>query len=93
LRTPVVYLDSYPEHPDPNERLISILQHFGATHYFSGPAAQCYIIPQLFEDAHIDLKYVNYDQLIKGVITGIEPVKTTSILQLLLESNHEFRGH
>lgn len=93
LRTPVVYLDSYPEQSDPNERLISILQHFGATHYLSGPAAQNYIIPQLFEAARIDLEYVNYDQLIKGVVTGNGPVKTTSILQLLLESRHEVRGH
>ncbi len=93
LRTPVVYLDSFPDHSDPNERLISILRHFGATHYLSGPAAQNYIKPQLFDDAHIVLQYVNYDQLIKEVLTGFEPVKSTSILQLILESQHEFRSH
>lgn len=93
LRTPVIYLDSFSDYSDPNERLISILRHFGATHYLSGPAAQNYIIPKLFDDAHIDLEYANYDQLIKKVITGTEPVKTTSILQLLLESRHEVRGH
>ena len=93
LRTPLVYLDSYPEYPDPNQRLISILQHFGATHYLSGPAAQNYIKPELFADARIDLSYVDYDQLIKKVLNGPDPVKTTSILQLILESRHEFRSH
>jgi hypothetical protein len=93
LRTPLVYLDSYPEHPDPNQRLISILQYFGATHYLSGPAAQNYIAPELFADAHIDISYVNYDQLIKKILTGPEPVKTTSILQIIIEGRHEFRSH
>ena len=93
LRTPLVYLDSYPDLTDPNERLISIIQHFGATHYLSGPTAQNYIDPKKFESAHIDLKYVNYDDLIKQVLSGPQPVKTTSILQLIIESQHEFRGH
>jgi len=93
LGTPVVYLDSFPDYADPNERLISILRHFGATHYLSGPAAQNYITPQKFDDARIVLEYVNYDQLIKEVLIGPEPVKTTSILQLILESQHEFRSN
>ncbi len=93
LRTPVVYLDSFPDHSDPNERLISILRHFGATHYLSGPAAHNYIAPQLFDDAHIVLEYVNYDQLIREVLTGPEPIKTSSILQLIFEGQHEFRSH
>lgn len=93
LRTSVVFLDSYPNHPDPNQRLISILRYFGATHYLSGPAAQNYITPELFADANIDLSYVNYDQIIKEVLTGPEPVKKTSILQLIIEGRHEFRSH
>jgi hypothetical protein len=93
LSTPLVYLDSYPEYSDPNERLITILQHFGATHYLSGPAAREYIDLKKFEAAQIQLDYVDYEQLIKEALIGSQPVKNTSILQLILEGHHEFRSH
>jgi hypothetical protein len=89
----LVYLDSYPEYSDPNERLITILQHFGATHYLSGPAAREYIDLKKFEAAQIQLDYVDYEQLIKEALIGSQPVKNTSILQLILEGHHEFRSH
>ena len=91
LRTPLVYLDSYPPGDDPNMRLISILQHFGATHYLSGPSAKSYIERQRFQEARIELCYVNYDELIREVLIGPLATKSTSILQLIFEGQHEFR--
>ncbi len=91
IRTRVVYLDSYPPFEDPNERLISILQHFGATHYLSGPTAKSYIRTSLFDEARIDLSYVNYDDLIRQVLAAPQPFPAASILQLIVEGNHEFR--
>jgi hypothetical protein len=93
LHTPVVYLDSYQKFDDPNERLISILKYFGATHYLSGPAAKSYIDTSQFETAQIDLTYIDYEQVFKDVLIGPQPVKKTSIMQLILENNHEFRHH
>ncbi len=43
------------------DRLISLLQKVGATHYISGPSAQDYIEPEKFEQAGIQLEYMQYD--------------------------------
>lgn len=43
------------------ERLIGILQQAKATTYLSGPAAQAYLIPQLFERVGIQLEYKQYN--------------------------------
>lgn len=43
------------------ERLIGILQQAKATAYLSGPAAQVYLVPELFEQAGIQLEYKQYD--------------------------------
>jgi hypothetical protein len=48
-------------HGAKTERLIGILQQVKATTYLSGPAAQAYLIPQMFEQAGIRLEYKQYD--------------------------------
>ena len=43
------------------ERLIGILAQLNATTYLSGPAAQAYLIPEMFERAGIQLEYKQYN--------------------------------
>lgn len=43
------------------DRLVSILQKVGATHYISGPSAQDYIEPEKFAAAGITLEYMQYN--------------------------------
>lgn len=43
------------------QRLIALCQAAQATCYVSGPSAKNYIEPVLFEKAHIELRYFNYD--------------------------------
>ncbi|HEX7555198.1 MAG TPA: WbqC family protein, partial [Leptolinea sp.] len=43
------------------DRLISILEKVGATHYFSGPSARDYIENEKFAEAGIKLDYMGYD--------------------------------
>ncbi len=43
------------------DRLISVLQKVGATHYISGPSAKDYIEPEKFQQAKITLEYMEYD--------------------------------
>ncbi len=93
LSTQLVFLDSHPEFSDPTERLVSILKKFGATHYLSGPVARNYIDQKQFDAAQILLDYVDYDILINEMLISSQPVKTTSILQLILEGHHEFKNH
>jgi len=42
------------------DRLIQILQHVGASHYFSGPSARDYIEQEKFDTAGIGLSYIEY---------------------------------
>lgn len=42
------------------ERLVSLCQQAGATHYISGPSARDYIDPTLFNMAGIELEYIDY---------------------------------
>lgn len=42
------------------KQLVDICVQAGATEYLSGPAARCYIEENLFEDAGIQLSYMNY---------------------------------
>jgi len=93
LSTQLVFLDSYPEFDNSTERLVSILKKYGATHYLSGPLARNYIDQNQFDAEKIALIYVDYDLLIKEMVIGSRPVKTSSILQLILEGHHEFKNH
>jgi hypothetical protein len=42
------------------ERLVDLVQQAGGTTYLSGPAAKDYIVPELFEQANIELTWMNY---------------------------------
>lgn len=42
------------------ERLVDLVQQAGGTTYLSGPAAKDYIIPELFEQAGIELTWMSY---------------------------------
>jgi hypothetical protein len=46
---------------DRMDRLMSVLDRVGATHYISGPSAQAYMEPERFRDAGITLEYMSYD--------------------------------
>jgi hypothetical protein len=43
-----------------NEKIISLVQQLGGTHYLTGPAAKNYIIPELFDFNGITLEYMDY---------------------------------
>jgi hypothetical protein len=46
--------------PGKTERLVGLCRSVGADHYLSGPAARDYIDPKLFEQAGIQLEYMDY---------------------------------
>jgi len=61
IDTPIKMSHEYHPQGTKTERLIGILQQVGATTYLSGPAAQAYLVPQLFEQAGIRLEYKQYN--------------------------------
>jgi hypothetical protein len=75
----VVFYDSkyYPSDKKKTDRLLQLLELFGADVYVSGPAAQDYIEPEKFRNAGIELRYKDYSgypeypQLYGGFVHGV----------------------
>lgn len=61
IHTPIKLSREYHPQGVKTERLIGILQQVNATTYLSGPAAQVYLAPELFEQAGIRLEFKQYD--------------------------------
>jgi hypothetical protein len=61
IKTPITFSREYHPQGAKTERLIGILKQVEATTYLSGPAAQAYLIPEMFEQAGIRLEYKVYD--------------------------------
>jgi hypothetical protein len=61
IETPLAFSRQYHPQGTKTERLIGILKQVGATCYLSGPAAQAYLQPELFEQVGIQLEYKVYD--------------------------------
>ena len=61
IDTPIKLSHEYHPQGAKTERLIGILQQTKATTYLSGPAAQAYLIPGLFEQAGIQLEFKQYN--------------------------------
>jgi len=61
IKTPLQFSKDYYPHGTKTERVIDILRKVGATVYLSGPAGRNYILPELFEQAGIQLEYKQYN--------------------------------
>lgn len=61
ISTPIRMSGEYHPQGTKTERLIGILSRAKATTYLSGPAAQAYLIPAMFEQAGIQLEYKQYN--------------------------------
>jgi hypothetical protein len=71
-----------------SERLLRICQHFGATHYLSGNAAQSYLDSAIFEKAAIEIVWQNYRHPVYPQLHG-EFVSHLSVLDLLMNCGEE----
>ncbi len=60
INTPIKFSNAYKPMGTKTERLIGILKQVKATVYLSGPAAQSYLVPELFARAGIKLEYKKY---------------------------------
>jgi hypothetical protein len=61
IDTPIKFSREFYPQGAKTERLIGILKQVNATTYLSGPAAQTYLIPEMFENAGIQLEYKKYN--------------------------------
>lgn len=60
IHTPIRLSSEYSSSGAKSDRLISLCQAAGATHYLSGPSARAYIEPEKFAAAGIALEYMDY---------------------------------
>jgi hypothetical protein len=60
IRTRISWSMDYRLEEGKTERLVALCRQAGATAYISGPAAQRYIAPELFEQAGIELRWMDY---------------------------------
>jgi hypothetical protein len=60
IDTPLRWSTEYPATGNRTERLVSLCRLAGATEYLSGPAARAYMEENLFEEAGIALRYMDY---------------------------------
>ncbi len=75
------------------ERLIALCQQAKATHYISGPSAKDYIQTNLFENAGIDLSYIEYSDYPSYTQLFGEFVHGVTILDLIFNmgpSAHQY---
>lgn len=63
IQTPLAFSQDYRPSGTKTERVISILRQVGAGTYLSGPSGRNYIVPDLFEQAGIQLEYKDYNYL------------------------------
>ncbi|GAC1401731.1 MAG: hypothetical protein NVSMB64_00410 [Candidatus Velthaea sp.] len=61
IDTPMVRSSSLAVPGDRNDRLLRLCEHFGATRYLSGKAAEVYLDVPRFERAGIEVAFQNYE--------------------------------
>jgi hypothetical protein len=61
INTPIKSSGEFNPQGTKTERLIGMLTKANATTYLSGPAAQAYLIPEMFESAGVQLEYKKYN--------------------------------
>lgn len=60
INTKITWSSDYELVDGKTERLVGLCKSAGGTEYLSGPAARDYIVDELFEEAGITLKYMDY---------------------------------
>lgn len=60
IKTKISWSSDYPLADGKNERLIELVKSAGGDYYLSGPAAKDYIITDLFDQAGIQLAWMDY---------------------------------
>ncbi len=61
INTPLQFSKHYRPQGTKTERVLDILQKAGASVYLSGPSGRNYIVPELFQQAGIQLEYKQYN--------------------------------
>ena len=91
--TPIRIDSDYQSTGSKTERLVTLCQSAGATEYLSGPAAKEYMVPEQFEEAGIQLRWVDYSGYPEYPQLFPPFEHSVSILDLILHTGPEAKHY
>ena len=89
IKTKITWSMDYPLVDGKTERLVGLVKAAGGDQYLSGPAAKDYIIPELFEEAGIELAWMDYSGYPEYKQMGKEFEHGVSVLDLVFNTGRE----
>ncbi len=91
IPTKITWSSDYNLGDGKTERLVGLVQEAGGDYYLSGPAAKDYIVPELFEQAHIQLDWMDYSGYPEYEQLGQQFEHGVSILDLIFNEGENAR--
>lgn len=93
INTPIQWSSEFELKGDKTEKLLNICKELEASHYISGPAAKAYMDTQLFEEAGIEIIWMDYSGYPTYSQLHGEFEHGVSILDLLLNVGEEAKNY
>ena len=89
IRTKITWSSDYELADGKTERLVELVKSAGGGYYLSGPAARDYIVDECFEQAGIELEYMDYSGYPEYPQLHGEFTHQVTILDLLFSVGHD----
>lgn len=89
IKTKITWSSDYQLAEGKTERLVELVKSAGGGYYLSGPAAKDYIVDECFENAGVQLEYMNYDNYPEYPQLHGEFVHEVSILDLIFQEGYD----
>lgn len=83
IKTKITWSSDYQLADGKTERLVQLVKDAGGGYYLSGPAARDYIVPELFQQAGIELDWMDYSGYREYRQLGAEFTHGVTVLDLI----------
>lgn len=93
IKTKITWSSDYELVDGKTERLVGLVKSAGGDYYLSGPAAKDYIVPELFEEAGIELDWMDYSGYKEYHQLGKEFEHGVSILDLIFNEGADAKKY
>lgn len=93
IKTKITWSSDYELVDGKTERLVGLVKSAGGDYYLSGPAAKDYVVPELFEEAGIELDWMDYSGYKEYHQLGKEFEHGVSILDLIFNEGADAKKY
>lgn len=93
IKTKITWSSDYVLADGKTERLVELVKSAGGDYYLSGPAAKDYIVPELFENAGIELDWMDYSGYREYHQLGPEFEHGVSVLDLIFNEGYNAKNY